>query len=206
MRTKKQETEAPLLNPRFGTALLFASELHRGQTRKGGSVPYVAHLLGVAAIVLEAGGNEDQAIAALLHDALEDQGGLPTLDTIRRLFGARVADTVKECSDSESSDPAKKLPWAQRKQQYLAHLLTASPDALIVSAADKVHNARALVTDYRKIGDKLWERFSKEASEQDQLQYYRALVTALGQTSAPTGLIDELDKAVSELEQLVSLD
>lgn len=197
---KTNSSNIPLLTSRFGMALQFASELHCTQLRKGTQIPYIAHLMSVSALVLESGGNEDQAISALLHDAMEDQGGLSTLDTIRRLFGDRVADTVKECSDSESTDPARKPPWIQRKQEYLAHLRTASSDALLVSAADKLHNARALVTDYRKIGDKLFERFNKEASKQDQLKYYRALVTALRQP--PAGLVDELDKAVSELEQL----
>src|ERR1700745_2434241 len=114
----------PFLTWRFDLALQFASGLHHRQARKGGSVPYIAHLMGVCALVLEAGGDEDQAIAALLHDAVEDQGGLPTLQTIRHLFGERVAVAVESCSDSTVSDPANKPPWLERKQKYLAHLLS----------------------------------------------------------------------------------
>jgi len=116
------ETLKPFLTRRFDLAFHLASGLHHAQRRKGTEVPYIAHLMSVAALVLEAGGDEDQTVAALLHDAMEDQGGPPTLKTIRQLFGDRVADTVRECSDSESEDPEKKLPWHQRKQMYLAHL------------------------------------------------------------------------------------
>src|SRR6516225_1975373 len=136
------QTPVPLLNQRFNLAFELASGLHHTQTRKGTPVPYIGHLMAVCALVLEAGGDEDQAIAALLHDAVEDQGGLPTLETIRRLFGQRVADTVEACSDSTSSDPKDKLPWRQRKESYLQHLPTATPDVVLVSAADKLHNAR----------------------------------------------------------------
>jgi len=155
----------------------------------------------VSAIVLESGGDEDQAIAALLHDAVEDQGGLPMLDTIRRLFGDRVANIVRECSDSETSDPDEKLPWHGRKRAYLDHLANASHDALVVSAADKLHNARSILSDYRQIGDAVWLRFSKEASREDQLRYYRALVTNFGRTSAPKGIVQELDRIVTALEK-----
>lgn len=160
--------------------------------------------MGVAALVLEAGGDEDQAIAALLHDAMEDQGGRPTLETIRKLFGDRVAMTVEECSDSESEDPAKKKPWHERKRIYLAHLPHASADALLVSLADKLHNARAVLQDYRVHGDELWKRFNKEATKQDQLNYYRALVSTFHETPAPPKMVDELGRVVAELEQLAN--
>jgi (p)ppGpp synthase/HD superfamily hydrolase len=124
------EPYAPFLTWRFDVALQFASGLHDQQPRKGVSIPYIAHLMSVCALVLEAGGNEDQAIAALLHDAVEDQGGLPTLDTIRQMFGDRVASTVESCSDSMATNPDKKLPWRERKVKYLEHLQTASGDAL----------------------------------------------------------------------------
>jgi hypothetical protein len=133
------KTFKPFLTGRLDLAFHFASGLHHAQRRKGAEVPYIAHLMSVAALVLEAGGDEDQVLAALLHDAMEDQGGPPTLNTIRRLFGDRVAETIRECSDSESEDPEKKLPWHQRKQAYLAHLPTASPDALLVSIAQEHH-------------------------------------------------------------------
>lgn len=194
--------ERAKLTRRFDLALHFASGLHHGSCRKGTDVPYISHLLGVTAIVLEAGGDEDQAIAALLHDAVEDQGGLPTLEIIRRLFGDRVAETVRGCSDSESADPDKKAPWRQRKQAYVAHLGNASADVVLVSVADKLHNARSLLADYRNERDAVWDRFNKEATKQDQLNNYRALVTAFRRTAAPQNLVDELDRVVTELERL----
>jgi (p)ppGpp synthase/HD superfamily hydrolase len=194
----------PFLTRRFDVALHFASGLHHAQFRKGTNIPYIAHLMSVASLVLEAGGDEDQAIAALLHDAMEDQGGPPTLATIQKLFGDRVADTVRECSDSESEDPNSKKPWRDRKRAYIAHLAEASVDALRVSIADKLHNARAILADYRILGDKLWERFNKEASKKDQLDYYRALVTAFRKTAAPNAMVEELDRVVGELEQLAN--
>jgi (p)ppGpp synthase/HD superfamily hydrolase len=132
----------PFLTRRFDAALQFASALHHAQNRKGGSIPYIAHLMSVCALVLEADGDEDQAIAALLHDSVEDQGGIPTLETIRHLFGDRVAAAVESCSDSTVSDRTKKLPWRERKETYLAHLRSATKDAAFVAAADKLHNAR----------------------------------------------------------------
>lgn len=125
--------------------------------------------MSVCALVIEAGGDEDQAIAALLHDAVEDQGGLPTLDTIRHMFGDRVATTVESCSDSMATNPDEKLLWRDRKDKYLEHLRTANADALMVSAADKLHNARAILADYRELGEGLWSRFS--APKDDQLWF-----------------------------------
>jgi len=183
--------------------LQFASGLHHQQPRKGGSIPYIAHLMGVCGLVLEAGGDEDQAIAALLHDAVEDQGGIPTLDTIRHLFGERVAGIVKSCSDSTVSDPKKKPDWRQRKERYLAHLRKANGDVLMVSAADKLHNARAILSDYRKVGEKLWKRFN--ASKKDQLWYYDHLVATLQKTGAPKMLVDELERVVKELNMVVEV-
>jgi (p)ppGpp synthase/HD superfamily hydrolase len=196
-------SESPFfLSWRFGAAMQIAFDFHRRQIRKGTSIPYIAHLMGVCALVLEAGGDEDQAIAALLHDAVEDQGGLSTLDTIRHVFGERVALAVESCSDSTASDPAKKLPWRERKEQYLAHLRSANRDALIVAAADKLHNARAILSDYRELGDNLWARFN--ASGQDQLWYYRKLAEMLCGTSAPKVLVNELERVTSQLEQLMN--
>jgi (p)ppGpp synthase/HD superfamily hydrolase len=191
---------SPFLTWRFSLALQFASGLHHQQTRKGGNIPYVAHLMSVCALVLEAGGDEDQAIAGLLHDAVEDQGGLSTLDTIRGMFGDRVANTVEACSDSTASDPAKKLPWRERKDKYLDHLRSANGDALLVSAADKLHNARAILSDYRELRETLWSRFN--AQKEDQLWYYGTLVETLRQTAAPRMLVDELERVVKELKQL----
>jgi (p)ppGpp synthase/HD superfamily hydrolase len=186
----------PLLTRRFDVALQLASALHHRQHRKGTRIPYIAHLMAVSAIVLEAGGDEELAIAALFHDAVEDQGGAATEKTIRRLFGDRVADIVAECSDT---DIEPKPPWRERKEAYLAHLKTASDDALLVSAADKLHNARAILADYRLLGDDLWERFN--ASKTDQLWYYRQLVRAF-RARGSTALVEEFDRVVSEIEQL----
>ena len=124
-------------------------------------MPYISHLMSVSALVLENGGDEDQAIAALLHDAVEDQGGKPTLDTIRHLFGDQVADIVLECSDSDATDPVQKLPSLERKRAYLRHLPTISNEALLVTLADKVHNARSILGDYLQVGDEVWSRFNK---------------------------------------------
>jgi len=194
------EPYSPFLTWRFDTALQFASGLHHQQPRKGVSIPYIAHLMSVCALVLEAGGNEDQAIAALLHDAVEDRGGRSTLETIRQMFGDRVASTVESCSDSMATNPDKKLPWRERKVKYLEHLQTASGDALLVSAADKLHNARAVLADYRELGEGLWSRFN--APKEDQLWFYDAMVETLRKTAAPTVLVDELERVVKELKQL----
>ncbi len=158
--------------------------------------------MAVCSLVLEAGGDEDQTIAALLHDAVEDQGGLPTLDTIRHMFGDRVANTVESCSDSTVSDSTQKLPWRERKDKYLEHLRTANGDALLVSAADKLHNARAILADYRELGECLWSRFN--APKEDQLWFYGALVETLRQTAAPKALVDELNRVVEELKRLAA--
>ena len=186
---------------RFDTALQFASGLHHQQPRKGVSIPYIGRLMSVCALVLEAGGDEDQAIAALLHDAVEDQGGRSTLDTIRHMFGDRVANIVESCSDSAATDPTEKPPWRGRKAKYLEHLQSADKDALMVSAADKLHNARAILSDYREIGEQLFVRFN--APKEDQLWYYGALVETLRQTAAPKVLVDELERVVKELNRVV---
>jgi (p)ppGpp synthase/HD superfamily hydrolase len=185
---------------RFDLALQFASGLHHQQARKGVPIPYIAHLMGVCALVFEAGGDEDQAIAALLHDAVEDQGGLSTLATIRHMFGDRVANTVESCSDSTAANPSEKLPWRERKDKYLEHLQSANEDALMVSAADKLHNARAILSDYRELGEQLWPRFN--APKEDQLWHYGALVDAFEGTAAPKRLVEELRRVVNELKRL----
>jgi (p)ppGpp synthase/HD superfamily hydrolase len=181
---------------RFEEALVFAARLHREQRRKGGDVPYVSHLLGVAAIVLEYGGDEDEAIAALLHDAIEDQGGVVVWRKIQERFGDRVAYIVHQCSDT---DQTPKPPWQARKEAFLARLAETIPSALLVIAADKLHNARSLIADYRSCGDRLWIRFS--GGRDGTLWYYRAVVETLkGATPGP--LVQELARAVTELEQL----
>ena len=160
----------PILGPRFDQALLYASELHRNQVRKGTDIPYIAHLLSVTALVLEDGGSEDEAIAALLHDAVEDQGGQATLAEIRRRFGEQVAAWVMELSDT---DTIPKPPWQERKDDYLEHLANASPEVLRISLADKLHNAHSLLDDLRLVGNETWDRFN--GGKTGTLWYYRSL-------------------------------
>ena len=169
----KSELKNPL-STRFDRALQLAHDLHRRQPRKKSDVPYIAHLLAVTAIVLENGGDEDTAIAALLHDAVEDQGGQPTLDSIRREFGDRVARIVYECSDA---DGEPKPPWRFRKEQYLQALPHKSTEALLVSFGDKIHNCRSIVRDLRRDGAPVWNRF--EGRRDGTLWYYRELLEKL---------------------------
>lgn len=164
--------------------------------RKGTTIPYVSHLLGVAALVLEAGGDEDQAIAALLHDAVEDQGGAATQAEIQRRFGDRVAAIVAACSDT---DRHPKPPWRERKEAYLRHLAHAPREALLVSLADKVHNSRSLLADLRDDGDRTWSRFS--GGKEGELWYYRRLADTFG-AIAPGRLAAELERTVREIERL----
>ncbi len=184
-----------LLTGRFEEALIFAAHLHTGQTRKGTTIPYIAHLLAVASLVITHGGNEDEAIGALLHDAVEDQGGKPTLDMIRARFGERVADIVSGCTDT---DTMPKPPWRERKERYLAHLKSASPSVKLVAAADKLDNVRAIISDYRTHGAAIWTRFN--AGSEDQRWFYRTCVNALH--DGPMSIVRELDAAVQQLEQL----
>jgi len=191
--------EAMPLSERFDRALLYAAHVHGGQVRKGTTVPYLAHLLAVAATVLEYGGNEDQAIAALLHDAVEDQGGAARLADIRHRFGEGVAEIVKACSDSIAEAGQSKAPWRQRKQRYVDKLARLPAAILLVSLADKVHNARSILRDSRKpeIGPGIWRRFSHPVEE--TLWYYRALAGAF-QAHLPGQLADELAEIVAVLE------
>jgi GTP pyrophosphokinase len=187
---------ASRLTSRFEEALVLATHLHADQTRKGTPIPYIAHLLSVTALVLEAGADEDTAIAALLHDAVEDQGGLETLDDIRRRFGERVARIVDECSDAYT---IPKPPWRARKEAYIAHLQEASPEARLVSLADKLHNARSILRNLRQEGDRVWEKFT--GGKAGTLWYYRTLVETL-RPLEDNFLMDELARVVNEIEIL----
>ena len=186
------------LSTRFEEALIFATRLHARQVRKGTPVPYISHLLIVAGMVLEQGGDEDAAIAALLHDAVEDRGGKPTLAKIRRRFGDRVAEIVEGCTDAFTTP---KPPWRERKEAYLAHLPQASAAVRLVAAADKLHNARATVADYRALGESVWGHFN--GGREGTLWFYRAMVDAL-RAGGSFPLVEELDRVVSELERLAS--
>ena len=154
-----------VLTEKYSEAVLYASTLHRDQTRKGNDIAYVAHLLGVSSLVLEARGDEDQAIAALLHDAAEDQGGRPTLDVIKGKFGSRVSGIVKACSDSLAENPDEKASWLVRKTEHIAKLAVADDDVIIVAMADKVHNARAIVSDLSIHGAKIWKKFNASSEQ-----------------------------------------
>jgi (p)ppGpp synthase/HD superfamily hydrolase len=186
------------LSERFSAALDYAARLHARQLRKGTTVPYVSHLLAVASLVLEHGGDEDEAIAALLHDAVEDQGGAETAAEIRRRFGARVADIVDGCSDT---DLQPKPPWRERKVEHLARLRTASPSVRLVVAADKLHNARSIAVEYRNAGEALWSRFS--GGKGGTLWYYRSAVDILSEPAA-NPLVAELARVVQEIERLAA--
>ncbi|MEA5616759.1 HD domain-containing protein [Cronbergia sp. UHCC 0137] len=185
-----------MITERFTNALTYATQLHIKQVRKGSGVPYIAHLLGVASIALEHGANEDEAIAALLHDAIEDQGGVATREEIRRRFGDNVTAIVEGCTDA---DTTPKPPWRFRKEEYIAHLSNASSSVLLVSAADKLYNAQSIVKDYRIVGEALWERF--QGGKEGILWYYRALVDEFLKIRV-TPLVQELERVVSELEVL----
>lgn len=186
------------LGPRFLRAFVFAAEKHKRQTRKASSIPYVAHLMGVASLVLEAGGDEDLAIAALLHDVVEDCGGVPMLKEVRRRFGARVAKVVDGCTDAYT-DP--KPPWRERKQSYIARLRNEDEETRLVSAADKLNDVRSIVSDYRAIGESIWSRFN--GGREGTLWYYRSLRDEFLR-DRPNRITRDLARAVSELESLAA--
>jgi len=179
-----------MLTDRYDEAFRYAHHLHRAQTRKGTTIPYISHLMIVSAIVVEHGGNEDQAIGALLHDSAEDQGGQETLDEIRRRFGDVVAEIVSDCTDAWVQP---KPEWRQRKKAYLATLPTKSPRSLLVSLADKTHNAEAILSDYHELGEALWQRFTGGAD--GTRWYYEALVNVFKKIT-PGRLSERLSKAV----------
>lgn len=182
------------LGPRFLSAFEFAAEKHAGQTRKASTIPYVAHLMGVASLVLEAGGAEDLAIAALLHDVVEDCGGAPMLREVRRRFGTRVAKIVDECTDS---DTYPKPPWRERKEKYLERLKKADADTRLVSAADKLNNVRSILSDYRAGGESIWIRFN--GGRTGTLWYYRVLLDEFLRHKL-NRITRDLELAVNELE------
>jgi len=184
---------------RFHEALLYATRAHALQFRKGTNIPYVSHLYTVASLVMECGGDEDEVIAALLHDAVEDQGGIKRLNEIQQKFGNRVADIVCGCSEMYTKP---KPPWRERKERYIAHIKNpeTSGSVVLVSCADKLHNARAILSDYREEGEKVWERFN--ASSEEILWFNRTLANVfLERTEIP--LAKELDRVVLDIERLV---
>ena len=195
--TSKAKTK-PKLGARFDRAFLFAAKKHSTQMRKASSIPYIAHLIGVTSLVLEAGGDEDLAIAALLHDVVEDCGGEKMLKEVRRRFGKRVADIVDGCTDAYV---VPKPPWKERKDQYIERLKHESPDTRLVSAADKLNNVRSILSDYRDIGESIWSRFN--GGREGTLWYYRTLREEFLR-DAPNRITRDLDLAVQELEALTA--
>jgi (p)ppGpp synthase/HD superfamily hydrolase len=184
------------LSPQFEKALSYATRIHGGQLRKKTRIPYIAHILGVAAIAIEYGANETEAIAALLHDAVEDCGGARRLRDIERKFGKAVARIVDGCTDT---DQTPKPPWLERKKAYVAHVRHASIPTKLVSASDKLHNVRAILMDYRDEGERLWNRFN--GGKQGALWYYRALVNAFTGRRVQR-LVQEFDRTLTQLELL----
>ncbi|AEV71431.1 hypothetical protein MycrhN_0800 [Mycolicibacterium rhodesiae NBB3] len=195
-----EQTSTPKLTGQFSKALVYAELKHHNQVRKGGDIPYFGHLMSVAGLVINDGGSEEQAIAALLHDCVEDAGGPATLDEIGKNFGADVARIVKECSDTDE-DP--KPPWLQRKQHYIDHLGQVGEDTLLVSVADKLDNARSMLRDYHQHGPKLWERFNRK-NPQDHLWYFGGLLDAYRRRGLDSWMVDELGRVVDELKRQVA--
>ncbi len=192
--------EPTVLSSRFREALWLAAFLHADQWRKGTDIPYVAHLLAVSSLVLEHGGSEDAAIAGLLHDSVEDQGGRTVLEQIASRFGPSVAAIVEACSDSTETP---KPPWRARKERYIAHLAGVTRETLLVSLADKLHNARSILSDYQQIGERLWERF--QGGKDGTLWYYNALVAAFEERAEHVRLVEELRRVVTELRKLAEV-
>lgn len=196
------EPTTPLLTDRFQRAFAFASQVHATQVRKGTTIPYLAHLMSVAALVLEHGGSEDAAIAGLLHDTIEDSPDGNAIEAlIRHDFGDHVADIVLGCSDAIGTAGQAKPPWRDRKAAYLAHLAAEQdPDVLLVSACDKLHNARSVLADLRAVGPALWDRFS-EKDPGAQIWYYQSLADSYADR-VPAGLSDELNRVVAKIRSL----
>jgi len=199
-RRAAKSKSAVKLGPRFLRAFAFAAVKHAGQTRKASTIPYLAHLMGVASLVLEFGGDEDMAIAALLHDVVEDCGGAPMLKEVRRKFGARVAKIVDGCTDSDT-DP--KPPWRERKEFYIRHLKTADAETRLVSAADKLNNVRSILSDYREVRELIWLRF--KGGREGTLWYYQALLEEFLRRK-PNRLVREFQLAVEALEACARMD
>jgi len=183
------------LTKKLDLAFSYAHEVHDGQFKKGTSVPYLGHLMGVSSIVLGDGGSEDEAVAALLHDAAEDHGGRARLDDIRSRFGDEVARIVEDCTDSWDTP---KPSWLARKQAYIQRARTLPSPSLRVSIADKVHNTYGILRDLRNIGEKVWERY--DVSPDDVLAYYESLVRAYREAGGGR-LVDELERIVRGIQR-----
>jgi (p)ppGpp synthase/HD superfamily hydrolase len=196
-----------VLTNRFSSALVYAHQLHINQVRKGSNIPYISHLLSVAALVLEDGGDEDEAIAALLHDAVEDCGGTPILEEIRTTFGDRVVSLVAHCTESETFP---KPPWKERKERYLEQLKNGDAAVYRIAIADKLHNARSTLMDCRRLGDAAWQKF--KGGKEGTLWFYRSVLAivedrSLGNLELPAArresiLVEEFKQIVAQLAEI----
>ncbi|MGD0522441.1 MAG: HD domain-containing protein [Terracidiphilus sp.] len=204
--TSNNGNEELHLSGRFTSAIDYARHIHI-ERRKGTGIPYMAHLLGVASLVMGEAGHagfpvtEDMVIAALLHDAAEDHGGLLRLRDIEHNFGLNVARMVEGLSDSLTEDPGNKQSWLERKQAYIQKLRQEPADIQLISAADKLYNARAILEDYRKIGSRIWERFKR--GRQEQIWYFDELL-AIYKSSGAGRIVEELERVVNELRQITA--
>lgn len=187
-----------MLTENFNQAVSFANEVHKEHVRKGTQIPYISHLMAVASLVMESGGSEDEVIAALLHDAVEDGGGEPVLDEIKKRFGQNVASIVDGCTETYE-DP--KPPWKGRKDSYISHVKEGNPSVKLVSGADKLHNVRCILSDYRQVGEVLWDRFS--ASKEETLWFYQSMAGVLCTSGKDLKVYADLDNAVKELESII---
>jgi (p)ppGpp synthase/HD superfamily hydrolase len=188
------------LTDRFFEAVRYATKWHENQSRKSTDIPYICHPLAAASLVIEAGGDEDQAIGALLHDIAEDCGGEPRLVEIREMFGERVSSIVRGCSDSLTESEDSKAIWSVRKEQHLSHLKDANMDVLIVTAADKLHNARAIATDLQTVGPDVWKRFNKDTNNSLIIKYYRDVSAILTEKEVTPKLLNPLASAIKIME------
>ncbi len=200
-----EKSESPLLSPKFAEALQFANKIHGTQARKGLGAPYISHLMAVSALVLEFGGNETQAIAALLHDSAEDCGGRKMLDSVRASFGKEVAEIVEACTDSFAESPEEKADWRPRKEAYLAQLADEPPTAKLVSCADKLHNLTNTLRDIGNEGVETWKArmaMTKNGAAEKQIWYYTGCYRALS-SGWTNPMLNTFGKAVEELRSLV---
>ena len=186
------------LSIQYYRAFEYSNQWHRDQARKSTTLPYILHPMGVASLVLEAGGDEEQAIAALLHDVPEDCGGEARLNEILEMFGPRVEAIVRGCSDSLVAEKEVKAPWRERKLAHIDHVATAHMDTLIVTAADKTHNGRAIATDLQTIGDEVWNRFN--ASRDDIIWYYSTFYSELEKRGVTPALLNPLRTAIEVMK------
>ena len=191
-----------VLTKRYAAAVAYASIIHAGDVRKGTEISYLCHLLGVSSLVIEAGGDEDQAIAGLLHDAVEDTGGMARADDIRARFGDRVTEIVIACSDSTDEEWKRDTPYSKRKRIYLDRIKTEPMDYLLVTMADKVHNARAIVTDLHVHGAEVIGKFNGDANQ--VLDYYQECLAIAKERDVTPALRVPLELAVNEMASMMA--